>query len=98
MKNYHIVAATERDKYLTMDAIRAAGGIITNVSGYGSSYYINFDATEDQADYIDRMTYSSDIHNLDTAGILAAWAAGKVTVFHMLEWQTRHGVILEVTA
>ena len=48
MKNYHIIAPTEREKYAIIDAIRAAGAVLTGVSGYGAAYYIQFDANDDQ--------------------------------------------------
>lgn len=54
MKNYHIVASTEADKYHVIDVIRAAGAVLTGVSGYGSSYYIQFDATTAQAETINK--------------------------------------------
>lgn len=98
MKSYHIVCSTEADKYSVMETIRAAGAVLTGVSGYGSGYYIQFDATEDQADYINRFLYTSDIHNLTAAGILAAWRNQELTMHQVLTWQQRHGVILEVTA
>lgn len=98
MKNYNIVASTETDKYDVMNTIRAAGAVLTGVSGYGSGYYIQFDATEAQADYIKRFLYTSDIHNLDAAGILAAWRNQELTMHQVLTWQQRHGVILEVNA
>lgn len=98
MKSYNIVASTETDKYSVMETIRAAGAVLTGVSGYGSGYYIQFDATEDQADYINRFLYTSDIHNLTAAGILAAWHNQEVTMHQVLTWQQRHGVILEVNA
>lgn len=98
MKNYNIVASTEADKYSVMETIRAAGGVLTGVSGYGSGYYIQFDATEAQADYINRFLYTSDIHNLTAAGILAAWRNQELTMHQVLTWQQRHGVILEVNA
>ena len=97
MKNYNIVAATEADKYSLLETIRAAGAVLTGVSGYGSGYYIQMDATEDQADYINRHLYTSEIHKLDAAGILAAWRNQEVTMHQVLTWQQRHGVILEVT-
>jgi hypothetical protein len=49
MKNYNIVADTENEKYRIMEIIRAAGAIITGVSGYGSGYYIQLNATPAQA-------------------------------------------------
>jgi hypothetical protein len=54
MNNYNIVAATERDKYLIVDVIRASGAVLTGVSGYGSGYYIQMDATTAQADAINK--------------------------------------------
>lgn len=98
MNNYNIVAATEADKYSILETIRAAGATVTGVSGYGSGYYIQMDATPDQADYINRHLYTSAIHNLTAAGILAAWRNQEVTMHQVLTWQQRHGVILEVTA
>ena len=97
MKSYNIIAATEADKYVVIETIRAAGATLTGVSGYGSGYYIQMDATPDQADYINRHLYTSTIHNLDAAGILAAWRNQEVTMHQVLTWQQRHGVILEAT-
>lgn len=96
MNNYHIVASTERDKYHIIETIRAAGAVLTGVSGYGSGYYIQIDATPAQADYINRMLYTDDIHNMTAEQIRAAWSAGELTINQIVEWQTRHGVILEV--
>lgn len=48
MNNYNIVAETETQKYNIMNLIRAAGAIITGVSGYGSGYYIQLNATPEQ--------------------------------------------------
>lgn len=96
MNNYNIIAATEADKYSILETIRAAGATVTAVSGYGSGYYIQMDATEAQADYINRFLYTSDIHNMDAAGILAAWRNQELTVHQVYTWQQRHGVILEV--
>ena len=52
MTNYNIVASTEGEKYRIIDAIRAAGAVLTGVSGYGSGYYIQLDATPRQAETI----------------------------------------------
>lgn len=98
MKNYNIVASTETDKYDVIQTIRAAGAVLTGVSGYGSGYYIQFDADAAQVDYINRFLYTSDIHNMDAAGILAAWRNQELTVHQVYTWQQRHGIILEVTA
>lgn len=96
MKNYNIVASTEADKYSILETIRAAGAVLTGVSGYGSGYYIQFNANAAQVDYINRFIYTSDIHNLSAAGILAAWKNQELTMHQVLTWQQRHGVILEV--
>lgn len=98
MKNYNIVASTERDKYHIIDCIRAAGAVLTGVSGYGSGYYIQLDATPAQVDYLNRIMYTDEIHAMNAAQVRAAWSAGEITVNQVTEWQTRHGVILEVTA
>ena len=52
MKNYNIVASTEEIKYKILEVIRTAGAVLTGVSGYGSGYYIQLDATQEQADRI----------------------------------------------
>lgn len=48
MNSYNIVAATEADKYSILKTIRVAGAVLTGVSGYGSGYYIQLDATPEQ--------------------------------------------------
>lgn len=53
-RNYNIVAATQAEKYRLIGIIRAAGAILTGVSGYGSGYYIQIDATEKQAETINK--------------------------------------------
>lgn len=95
MNNYNIVAATERDKYQIIEHIRAAGAVLTGVSGYGSGYYIQLDATPGQVEYIERMLYTSEIHNMTAEQIRAAWSANRLTVHQVVEWQTRHGIVLE---
>jgi hypothetical protein len=55
MRNYNIVAATEIEKYRIIEIIRAAGAVLTGVSGYGSGYYIQIDATAAQADTINKL-------------------------------------------
>ena len=49
MHNYSIVASTENEKYRLMSIIRAAGAVLTGVSGYGTGYYIQIAATVEQA-------------------------------------------------
>ena len=48
MHNYNIYLATEAEKYRVMDMIRAAGAKITGVSGCGTGYYIQLEATPAQ--------------------------------------------------
>ncbi|MBE7039129.1 MAG: hypothetical protein E7398_00190 [Ruminococcaceae bacterium] len=55
MNNYNITAHTETEKYKIIDIIKTAGAILTAVSGCGSSYYIQLDATPEQADNINLM-------------------------------------------
>ena len=52
MKNYHFVAKDQDMKYEILAIIRAVGAVCTGVSGYGSGYYIQLDATPDQVEKI----------------------------------------------
>jgi hypothetical protein len=52
LHNYNIVARTESEKYHIIDIIRTQGATLTGVSGYGSGYYIQMDATSLQASAI----------------------------------------------
>lgn len=54
MSNYNIVCNTESEKYAIIGIIRATGAVLTGVSGYGTGYYIQLDATPAQADEINR--------------------------------------------
>lgn len=54
MNNYNIVASTETEKYQIINAIRAAGAVLTGVSGYGTGYYIQLDATETQVNILNK--------------------------------------------
>ena len=49
MNNYNITASSETQKYNIINVIHATGAILTAVSGYGSGYYIQLDATPEQA-------------------------------------------------
>lgn len=51
--NYSIVLNTENEKYSYMRLVRAAGGKITDVSGYYDKYHLCFNATASQAEMID---------------------------------------------
>ena len=48
LNNYNIYTATEAEKHRIMNMIRAAGAKITGVSGCGSGYYIQLEATPAQ--------------------------------------------------
>lgn len=55
MNNYNIIAGTETQKYNIINIVRKAGAILTGVSGCGSGYYIQIDATPEQAENINFM-------------------------------------------
>lgn len=55
MNNYNIIARTETQKYNIINIIRQAGAVLTGVSGCGTGYYIQIDATPEQADNINLM-------------------------------------------
>lgn len=48
MNSYNIYVQTETEKYQVIADIRAAGAILTGVSGCGAGYYIQLDATPEQ--------------------------------------------------
>ena len=52
MHNYNITAKTEDEKYNLIDLIRSTGATVTGVSGYGTGYYIQLNATPLQASAI----------------------------------------------
>lgn len=49
MQNYNIYVNTESEKYDILDLVRSTGGKITGVSGCGTGYYIQIQATPAQA-------------------------------------------------
>lgn len=52
MKNYNIVAMTEETKYQIIEVIRSSGAILSGVSAYGLGFYIQLNATDEQAERI----------------------------------------------
>ena len=54
MTNYNIVAKTEEVKYKIIEVIRSSGAVLSGVSAYGLGYYIQLNATEEQAERINR--------------------------------------------
>ena len=55
MTSYNIIANSEDQKYNIINIIKKAGAVLTAVSGYGSGYYIQLDATPEQAEKINTM-------------------------------------------
>lgn len=55
MNSYNLYRETETEKYQVIKMIRAAGARVTNVSGCGSGYYIQLEATPEQAENINKM-------------------------------------------
>ena len=49
MKSYNIVVWNQEDKQETVRIIREVGAVLTGVSGYYEGYYIQLDATDEQA-------------------------------------------------
>lgn len=52
MTNYNIVANTEKAKYQIIEVIRSSGAVLSGVSAYGLGYYIQLNATDEQAERI----------------------------------------------
>lgn len=48
MNSYNIYVSTETEKYQVIADIRSAGAVLTAVSGCGTGYYIQLDATPEQ--------------------------------------------------
>lgn len=55
MANYNLYRETEAEKYRMINIIRKAGATLTGVSGCGTGYYIQIDATPEQAELINNM-------------------------------------------
>lgn len=60
--NYNIYMATENEKYNFITIARNVGAIVTGVSGCGTGYYIQIDATEKQAEQINNTLYEEEKH------------------------------------
>lgn len=57
MKKYNIVFYDESEKYKFIAAARAAGAVITGVSGYYDGYYIQFNADPDAIEILEKAGY-----------------------------------------
>lgn len=55
MEKYNLYRATETGKNAALEMINKAGATVTGVSGCGSGYYIQLEATPEQANRIDQM-------------------------------------------
>lgn len=97
MNTYSIYLPTETEKYDCIRAAREAGATVTGVSGCGSGYYIQIDATPEQADYIDRTRYTAEIHAYSAQEAWEAWKAGRLTVGQLATWQARHSIFFDST-
>ena len=75
---------------------KAKANSYSSVTAAATANYIQFDATPEQADYINRFIYNDGIHNMSADEIRAAWHAGNLTVYQVLEWQTQHNILLEM--
>ena len=92
MANYNIYLETEREKYALLDLARKIQAKITGVSGCGPGYYIQLDADQEQADWINRNLYTEAMHRMTAPEAWAAWKAGRMTVQQLFTWQQQHGV------
>lgn len=54
MRNYNIYVQTEQEKCKIIDDIRDAGAVLTAVSGCGTGYYIQLNATPEQVYIINK--------------------------------------------
>ena len=55
MEKYNLYRATETGKCAALETIKKAGATVTGVSGCGTGFYIQLEATLEQANRIDQM-------------------------------------------
>lgn len=89
---YSVYLETETEKYYFLHAARQAGATVAGVSGCGTGYYIQIDATPDQAETINRTAYTAEMDRYTPAQAWAAWKAQRLTVGQMAIYQERHGL------
>jgi hypothetical protein len=87
---YSVYLETETEKYYFIQAARAAGATVAGVSGCGRGYYIQIDATPEQAETINRTAYTAEIDRYTPAQAWAAWKEQRLTVGQMAIYQERH--------
>lgn len=56
---YNLYRETATEKYEALAMIRRAGATVTGVSGCGTGYYIQLNATPEQASELDRMIFEA---------------------------------------
>lgn len=95
MENYNIYLKTETEKYDFICAVREAAATLTGVSGCGPGYYIQFDATPGQIEYIDKTWYRAEIDAYTAPEAWEAWTAGRLTVNQLATWQQRHNIFFD---
>lgn len=97
MENYNIYLDTETEKYDFIRATREAGAKLAGVSGCGPGYYIQIEATPEQAEYINKTWYRPEIDAYTAANAWAEWKAGRLTVGQLATWQQRHNIFFDPT-
>lgn len=90
--DYSIFLETETEKYDFLAAVRGSGATLTAVSGCGTGYVINVDATPEEAAWIERTWYAPEIHALRPRQAWAEWKSGRLTVGQLATYQARHGL------
>lgn len=63
MNNYNLYRETDAEKYQVINFIRKAGATLTGVSACGTGYYIQLNATEEQAAKINNMIDMEGVNN-----------------------------------
>lgn len=94
---YSLYLETEAEKYDAIHLARQAGATITGVSGCGRGYYVQIQATPEQADHINRNLYTSEIDRMTAAQAWAAWRGQRLTVGQLATWQERHRTFFDAS-
>lgn len=94
-KNFSVYLDTETEKYDFIRATRQAGAVVTGVSGCGAGYYIQIQATAAQAETINKIVYTREIHNMNAATVWQAWKTQKITMGQLAIWQERHKIYFD---
>lgn len=95
MNDYNIYLNTEIEKYDLIHATREAGAILAGVSGCGTGYYIQIEATPEQIEYINKTWYRPEINEYTAEKAWDEWKAGRLTIGQLATWQERHNVYFD---